>query len=468
MKQENFMKSGIGVIRGIVVVLLLCTLVSGLSAQQEPFVGLNEYILKAMKEWETPGLAIAIVRNDSIIFSKGYGVRRLGETSPVTPNTIFAIASTTKAMTVACLGMLVDEGKLRWDDPVTKYIPWFQLNDPYVTRELTVRDLLCHRSGIERADGLWSVSKFSREDILHKVRLLKPGWSFRSRYGYQNIMFLAAGEIIPAVTGKSWDQFIADRLFKPLGMSRSSTSISALQGKDDVASPHYRIDDVTQPVDWENSDNIGGAGAVNSSVMDMAQWVRLNLANGVYANKRLLGTSVIREMQSSQTVIRVDSVDAALRPSTHFRSYGLGWFLQDYLGRKIVYHTGSLNYMRTRVLFIPEERFGFVILQNSTNESLHESIGYWILDRLLGGTERDWSAELRATANEAEAKSKAAKQKRIEARVTGTKPSLVLDKYTGAYENELYGKVSLQLQDGKLTMQLSASYEGVIDRKSVV
>jgi CubicO group peptidase (beta-lactamase class C family) len=459
MKKENSMLSGRGSSRGIAFVLLLCTMVSGLSAQ-EPFAGLNDYILKAMKEWETPGLAIAIVRNDSIIFAKGYGVRKLGERAPVTPNTIFAIASTTKAMTVACLAMLVDEGKLRWDDPVTKYIPWFQLYDPYVTRELTVRDLLCHRSGLERGDGLWSISKFSREDILHRVRLLKPGSSFRSRYGYQNIMFLAAGEIVPAVTGKSWDQFIAERLFKPLGMSRSNTSISALQGKDDVASPHYRIHETMQPVDWENSDNIGGAGAVNSSVMDMAQWIRLNLANGVYANKRLLSSNVMREIQMSQTVIRIDSLDAAMRPSTHFRSYGLGWVLQDYLGRKIVYHTGSLNYMRTRVLFIPEERFGLVILQNSPNESLHESVGYWILDRLLGGRERDWSAELRAIAKEAEAKSQAAKKKRIDARVPGTKPSLALDKYTGTFENQLYGTVSVRLQDGKLTLRMSASYEG--------
>ena len=463
MKKENHMRFGKGRIRGFGVLMLLSAVSFELFAQSEPFEGLNSYILKAMKEWETPGLAIAIVKNDSVIFAKGYGVRKLGENAPVTPNTIFAIASTTKAMTVACLAMLVDEGKLKWDDPVTKHIPWFQLHDPYVTRELTVRDLLCHRSGLERGDGLWSMSPFSREEILRRLRLLKPAWSFRSRYGYQNTMFITAGEIVPAVTGKSWDEFITERLFKPLGMSHSSTSVSALQGKDDVASPHYRIDDVMQPVNWENCDNIGGAGAVNSSVMDMAQWVRLNLGNGVYANKRLLSTSLMKEMQSSQTIIRIDSADSALKPSMHFRSYGLGWFLQDYFGRKIVYHTGSLNYMRTRVLFIPEEQFGLVILQNSPNESLHESIGYWILDRLLGGTERDWSAELRTAADEAEAKSKAAQKKRIEARVAGTKPSLALDKYTGTYEDELYGKVSVQLEDGKLAMKLSASYEGAME-----
>jgi CubicO group peptidase (beta-lactamase class C family) len=463
MKKENHMRFGKGWIRGITLCMLVSAASCGLFAQSEPFEGLSAYIVKAMKEWETPGLAIAIVKNDSVIFAKGYGVRKLGEKAPVTPQTVFAIASTTKAMTVACLAMLVDEGKLIWDDPVTKYIPWFQLYDPSTTRELTVRDLLCHRSGLERGDGLWSITHFGREDILRRVRLIKPGWSFRSRYGYNNIMFIAAGELVPAITGKTWDAFIAERLFKPLGMTRTGTSISTLLGMDDVASPHYRIDDVVQPVNWENSDNIGGAGAVNSSVADMAQWIRLNLNNGVFASKRLLSAKVVREMQSSQTVIRIDSVDAALRSSMHFRSYGLGWFLQDYLGRKVVFHTGSLNYMRTRVVFIPEEQFGFVILQNSTSESLHESVGYWILDRLLGGKQRDWSAELLAISNEAEAKAKAAKKQRAEARVKGTNPSLELDKYTGTYENELYGRLVVQLQDGKLTMKMSASYEGVME-----
>jgi CubicO group peptidase (beta-lactamase class C family) len=463
MKKENLMRFGKGRIRGFVIFVLLSAVSLDLFAQSEPIDGLNSYIVKAMKEWDTPGLAIAIVKNDSIIFTKGYGVRKLGEQAPVTPQTVFAIASTTKAMTVACLAMLVDEGKLKWDDPVTKYIPWFQLYDPSTTRELTVRDLLTHRSGLERGDGLWSISQFSREDILRRVRLLKPGWSFRSRYGYNNIMFIAAGELVPAITGKSWDAFIAERLFKPLGMTRTSTSVSTLQGMDDVASPHFRIDDVVQPVDWEKSDNIGGAGAVNSTVTDMAEWIRLNLNNGVYASKRLLSSRVMREIQSSQTVIRIDSVDSALRPSVHFRSYGLGWFLQDYLGRKVVFHTGSLNYMRTRIVLMPEEQFGFVILQNSTSESLHESIGYWILDKVLGGKQRDWSAELLTISREAEARSSAAKKLRMDARVKGTKPSLDLDKYTGTYENELYGGVVVQLQDGKLTMKMSASYEGAME-----
>lgn len=268
--------------RGLVYCTTWVLLLTGSAySQTELLKGLNDYIVKSMRDWETPGLALAVVRNDSVIFAKGYGVRKKGETAPVTPKTIFAIASTTKAMTAACLGMLVDEGKMKWDDPVTKYLPWFQLSDPYVTRELTVRDLLCHRSGLARGDNLWYLSPYSREEVLRRVRFLKPAWSFRSRYGYQNIMFLAAGEMIPSVTSKSWDDFIAERLFKPLGMTRTNTSIKYLAGLDDVATPHDKIDTVMQPVRWPNFDNVGSAGAVNSCVEDMAQWVRMNLGNGM-------------------------------------------------------------------------------------------------------------------------------------------------------------------------------------------
>ena len=446
---------------GFVAVFAMSIILSDSAlAQKEPFNGLNEYIVKAMKEWETPGLAIAIVKNDSVIFAKGYGVRKLGENSPVTPKTIFAIASTTKAMTAACLGMLVDSSKVRWDDPVTKYLPWFQLYDPYVTRELMVRDILCHRSGLERGDNLWYASPYSREEVVRRVRFLKPAWSFRSHYGYQNIMFVAAGEIIPAVTGVSWDSFIAERLFKPLGMTRSNTSIKFLAGMDDVATPHEMIDDKLQPVVWPNFDNVGSAGAVNSCVLDMAQWVRLNLSGGVYQGKRLVSPEVMKEMQTPQTIIRIDSLDQALRPSNHFAAYGFGWSLRDYLGRKLIQHDGALDGMRARVVFVPEEKLGFVILMNSQSTNLHSSIAYRILDQYLGGPKRDWSSELLKIVKEQEVKDKAEEKKKEEDRAKGTKPSLALEGYVGTYDNEMYGPVTIRLDDGKLGMQFYPTYVG--------
>lgn len=262
-------------------------------ARQDPLEGLDQYITEAMRSWEVPGLAIAIVKDDRVLLAKGYGVRKLGDPAPVNEHTLFAIGSASKAFTAASIAMLVDEGKLKWDDPVTNYLPGFQLFDPYATRELTVRDLLCHRSGLERADLLWYGSAFGREEILRRIRYLKPSWSFRSRFGYQNIMFLAAGQIIPAITGKSWDDFVKERLFAPLGMSSSNTSVRDLARSDNSATPHAKIEGKVEPIAWRNIDNVAPAGSINSSAADMAQWIRLNLNWGKFNDKQLISSGAI-------------------------------------------------------------------------------------------------------------------------------------------------------------------------------
>ena len=241
---------------------------------------IDAYVEAAMRAWEVPGVAIAVVRNDSIVLARGYGVRELGKSDRVTPNSLFAVGSTSKAFTAAALGILVDERKLSWEDPVTKHLPRFQLYDPYVTRELTIRDLLTHRSGLPRGDRLWHASGYDRAEVLRRVRFLPPSWSFRSAYGYQNIMFLAAGEVVTAVTGKSWDDFVRERIFVPLGMSRSVTSTRPLATMSDVATPHQSIDGTVRPVSWLNIDNVGPAGSINSSALEMAAWLRLQLGQG--------------------------------------------------------------------------------------------------------------------------------------------------------------------------------------------
>ncbi|MGB2867111.1 MAG: serine hydrolase [Bacteroidota bacterium] len=446
-------------VRFLFLILLVCPLFIARS-QQSPVRGLDEYIAKSMKQWDTPGLAIAIVKDDQVIFAKGYGMRKLGESALVDEETIFACASTSKAMSVACLGMLVDEGKLKWDDPVEKYLPGFQLFDPYVTRELTVRDLLTHRSGLGRGDLLWYQSPYSREEILRRVRSLKPSSSFRSRYGYQNIMYMAAGEIVKSISGKTWDEFIKERLFTPLGMTSSSTSVKDLAKATNVAAHHVEIDNEMVPIEWPNYDNVGAAGAINSSVLDLAQWVRLNLAWGTYNGKQILSTAVIKEMQTPQTVIRLDSLNTVIRPSTHFSMYGLGWNLRDYLGHKIVMHTGVLDGMRARVSLIPELGVGFAILMNSPNESLHEAIAYRLFDYYLGGPERDWSSELLKVITDEKEKSKVDRKKKADERKKDTQPSLALDNYAGSYEHEMYGPATVAFEDGKLVLRFYPKYVG--------
>jgi CubicO group peptidase (beta-lactamase class C family) len=446
-----------------VVFAVVAVLTDNLAAQSEPFGGLNNYILKSMKEWETPGLAIAIVKNDSVVFLKGYGVTKMGESTSVTPTTLFAIASTTKAMTVACLGMLVDAGTIKWDDPVTKYLPWFQMSDPYVTRELTVRDLLCHRTGLERGDNLWYLSPYSREEVLRRVRLLKPGWSFRSRYGYNNIMFVAAGQIIPSVTSSTWDDFIAERLFQPLGMSRTRPNLKSAEGMADRATPHSRVDGTMVPIRMASYDNIGPAGSVLSCVQDMAQWVRMNLNDGTLNGKKIVSPGVIREVQMPQTVIRLDSMDRVLRPSNHFTAYGLGWVLRDYLGRKLVQHDGAYDGMQARVVLIPEERIGLVVLINAEHTDLPESIAYRVIDYYLGGPVRDWSADLLAISEKQREKNDAEEKKQAEQRIKGTKPSLGPEAYAGTYDNETYGQAIVTLSGDKLHMSFYPQYVGTMD-----
>lgn len=258
-------------LRLVLVGALLPTLLAAQRRLPTPLRGFDAYVAEAVRHWAIPGLAVAVVKDDSVVYAQGFGVRRLGDTARVTSRTLFAIGSCTKAFTALALALLVDSGHVSWDEPVTRYLKGFELSDPYVTRELTVRDLLTHRSGLMRGDGLWYATPYDRAEVLRRVRYLKPSWSFRSRYGYQNIMFLAAGEVVPAVTGTRWDDFVRQRIFEPLGMTATGTSVAALDTSGDVATPHERIEGRERSVQWRNIDNIGPAGAINSNVLDMAQ-----------------------------------------------------------------------------------------------------------------------------------------------------------------------------------------------------
>ncbi|HEU4769179.1 MAG TPA: serine hydrolase [Pyrinomonadaceae bacterium] len=446
----------------LISVLILFLLIP-VAYGQAPEPGFDEYVQQAMKQWEVPGLAIAVVKDDRIVFAKGYGVREIGGTAAVNEHTLFAIGSSSKAFTAATLAVLVDEGKIKWDDPVTKYLPAFQLFDPYSTREMTVRDLVTHRSGLERGDRLWYASPYDRNEVLRRVRFLKPSWSVRSRFGYQNIMFLAAGQISPAVTGKEWDDVVRERIFVPLGMTSSSTSITKFAGQDNVASPHSKIDDKLQKVAWRNIDNIGPAGSINSNVTDMAQWLRMNLGGGMYDNKRVLSAASVKEMQTPQTVIRIEGNNERLYPVAHFLNYGLGWFLSDFRGRKLVEHGGAIDGMRAVVGMLPEEKVGVVILTNRQGSVLPHVLMYRVFDAYLGVAKKDWSAEMFPKFKAVEDMAKAAEKKTEDERVKGTSPSLALEKYAGTYQNEMYGDAKFALKDGKLTSEFGPNFNGDLE-----
>ena len=424
------------------------------AALPRPLRGFDAYVVAALRDWDVPGLSVAVVKDDSVVLARGFGVRHMGDTARVTERTLFAIASCTKAFTAAALAMLVDSGKVAWDDPVSKYLTGFQLSDPYVTRELTVRDLLTHRSGLARGDGLWWATPYNRDEILRRVRFLKPSWSFRSRYGYQNIMFLAAGQIVPTVAGQSWDDFVRRRIFSPLGMTATNTSVAQIPAGGDVATPHEHFQGTLRAISWRNVDNVGPAGAINSNAIDMAQWIRLQLGNGVYRGQRLVSEAAVKEMRSSQTVIPLDSITERLRPSTHFQAYGLGWALSDYRGRKLVAHGGALDGMRSIVMLVPEERLGIVVLSNGgeAGRLLTAAVAMRAVDSYLGAPVGDWSANYLPVYRNGLARDRADQAKQDSTHVLGTKPSLDLARYAGTYRSEMYGDVTVTADSSRLVL----------------
>ena len=299
---------------------------------------LDKYFAKSLEKWKVPGMAVAILRNDTLELLKGYGVKETGKPGRIDENTLFAVASNTKSFTATAIAMLVDEGKLGWDDKVVEFLPWFRLYDPYVSLNMTIRDLLCHRSGLQTFSGdlIWYGSSYSRDEVIKRASKLKPVYGFRTNYGYSNIMYLTAGQVIAKVSGMSWDEFIKQRILKPLGMKNTNTSITELNLKGNTSIPHNDVNDSIIAINYLNWDNIGPAGSINSSASDMIKWLQFQLHKGKHENYELVSEKSLRELWSPQTIQNVSTFSEKLWPSTHFKSYGMGWVLWDFHGKKII------------------------------------------------------------------------------------------------------------------------------------
>ena len=413
-----------------------------------PLAELDAYVQEAMETWNVPGTAIAVVKDDEVVLSKGYGVRNVNTEEPVTPRSLFAIGSTSKAFTTAALGMLVDDGKIAWDDRVIDYLPDFQLNDPWITRRATIRDLVTHRIGLERADLLWFAGKFDRDEVLRRVGNVEHTLRFRDQFGYQNVMYAAAGEVIESVTGKSWEAFVEERIFGPLGMLVSNTSADDLQYYSDVASPHVALPGGLQPIEYRNIDVVAPAGSINSNVREMAQWIRLQLGEGTYEGTELLNASTVRETHSPETIIDASPLQQRLNPESNFQSYGLGWFLQDYRGRKLVSHGGNIDGMSADVALVPEEDLGVVVLSNMNATPFPEIVRREIVDRFLDAPKTDWSRLYQEVYGQIQTQQQRALQQVRDERVEGTEPSLATERYAGVYESDVYGELTIRPAEG--------------------
>jgi CubicO group peptidase (beta-lactamase class C family) len=438
---------------------LCCSLFgSAILAQQgrtsEPFPGLDAYVTRAMATWHVPGLALAIVRNDSVLYVKGYGVRSITSKEPVDSRTLFAIGSNTKSFTAAAIAMLVTDSAMRYDDPVTRYLPSFQLYDPWVTREATIRDLLTHRIGLGRQEAIWYGTHLSRDEVVRRTRFLKPSFSFRSRFGYSNLMYLVAGQAASAVSHKSWDELIHDRIFVPLSMTSSNTSVHALSGQADVATPHGIAHDTLFAIHYRDIDDVGPAGAINSNAIDMAQWLRFQLGDGVYNGKRLVGAAAFRENHDAQTILSTaEESDSAGRLS-HLVTYGMGWAVTDYRRHDFWTHTGGIDGMLSNMALLPNEHFGLVILTNQNDGGILQPLQRWIFDRALAiRPVRDWSAELYRQSLAEQAQADSSERVAAQKRALNTTPSLPLAAYSGTYGDSVYGDIVVKLEGGALSLQ---------------
>ena len=426
---------------------------------------LYQYIRQERERWSVPGLALAVVKDGEIIWSKGYGIREQGTAAATDSTTVFAVASTTMAITAAALGMIVDEGKVKWDDRVVDHWPEFQLFDPYVTREVRVRDLFTHNTGLGNADFLWFDSPLTSEEIMRRMRHARPAYPFRGGYTYQNIMYLAAGELIERLSGKPWALFVQQRIFDPLGMFDTYPNREASLGEDNRSKPHYKIDGRIQAIEDSNADAIAPAGAVWSSVADMAIWTRFVLDSARINGRRLLQPATYKEWLRPQIVIPPSQfypTRQLTRPN--WTTYALGWFQHDYRGRIIHFHTGSLPGTTAIIGLMPEEQLGVFILGNLDHAELRHALMYKVFDLFaFDDQSRDWSTEVKALYDRLEETAEKERDKRMAAQRANTQPSRGLEAYAGVFTDPYYGKVEVVFRSGALRISVNEQLNGRLE-----
>ena len=415
------------------------------------------FVHQAMQTWNAPGLALTIVKGDQVLLAKGYGLREIRKPDKVDEHTLFAIGSNTKAFTATAMGLLVQEGKLAWDDLVTKYLPWFQLHDPHATQLMTIRDLLCHRCGLDTwAGDVLLLSSYSTEEIVRRLRHIPPAYSFRAGYGYSNLMFVTAGLIIEIVSGMSWDEFIRQRIFEPLGMTDSVTNARYFGERANIATPHEDVKGKLQSVVQRQDAHVGAAGSICASAADIALWMRLQLNQGSLDGNQLVDASIIEETRTPHTPIRLTPVERRLFPSRHFSAYGLGWFLSDSHGRLTVRHTGGVDGMLSSVVTIPEEKLGIAIFTNKLPNAAYIALSHYLTEKLIGVTPQDWIQIYTDLEKEGNAKVEEAQKQRAESRAKDTRPSQGLEKYAGDYDSLILGGATVSVEGGGLHIQLQA------------
>ncbi len=459
--------SGLRRYRTIVLGMFILAAAAFLSAAKEPSKpaappDLDALVARVMKAFDVPGISLAIVKDGQVVVAKGYGVRKVGEPTPVDGKTLFGIASNTKVFTATALGLLVEEGKLAWDAPVINYLPWFAMYDPFVTREITVRDLLVHRSGLGLGEGdllFWPPTTYDRKEIVRRLRYMKPATSFRSAYAYDNLLYSVAGEVIEAVSGKTWENFVSERILSKVGMLSSNVRHSAAAEAGNVATTHAEVDGVLRIVKPSTNDNTNPAGGINSCAEDMAKWMLVLLRKGQLADgSRLYSERTYRELTTIVTPMPFGNPPPELAPAKmNFNGYALGLHIRDYRGLKVVTHTGGLAGYVSQVWLIPDVNLGITVLTNQESDEAFAALTLFIADYYLQAPKMDWlDAYLKVRAKE-EARTAEVLKKAGAGRDANSKPSLALEKYAGKYNDAWYGDIDIAFESGKLVMRFTKS-----------
>ncbi|HEU4903553.1 MAG TPA: serine hydrolase, partial [Flavisolibacter sp.] len=421
-----------------------------LLAQAQPsFVkdSLDTYVQKAMAGWHIPGVAVCIVKDGKAVLLKGYGVAKWGTNKQVDENTLFGIGSNTKAFTGTLAALLDAEKKLSLDDKVQKWLPDFKLYDPWVSKEATLRDLLCHRLGFEtfQGDFMYFDSDLTKAEVRQKFAQVKPLYSFRSRWGYTNAAFMTAGEVLAKATGKSWNQLLQERIFSPLGMTRTVASDEGVVSSANISAAHTVVDGNVQKIAYGRLNNMAPAGAIYSSVADLGKWVQMLLANGKAGDKVIVPASAIEQTRTPQSILGNGGHPFN---KAHFALYGLGWFLEEYSGRKIVAHTGGVNGFVTSVALVPEENLGIVVLTNTDANNFYEALRYEIMDAYLGLPYRNYSGLQLQRFQEFQKSQADWLQKKKDTVATNPKATVPLTALAGRYQHPVYGWMEIAIKDG--------------------
>jgi len=426
--------------------------------QDDRFAGLDTAIRRCLREWGVPGAAVGVVEKNKVIFARGYGVREVGGREPVRERIRFFIGSCTKAFTATALGMLVEEGKLEWDRPLRECLPWFRLQDPVATERTTVRDALSHRTGLPQHDWIWITSDASREELCARLRYLEPNRDLRAAYQYNNLMYMVAGQVVEELSGQTWERFVTERILEPLKMSRTCVCTALPEDGSGLALGHLKHGEAVVP--WSRLARqdrrsligpLAPGGGLVSDVLDMCEWLRLQMNGGEVAGRRLLSEATLREIHSPQMVIPEAPVDKELLDP----AYALGWRVQPYRGYRWISHGGRLAGYHTHMSFLDDQAVGVVFLTNMESPAARVSIPLLvpllIYDRLLGLPRIDWNERRRREVREQEAQAR--RQRRPERQVPNTRPSHHLEDYAGEYAHPGYGRVTISATGGRLQLR---------------